>query len=157
MSKTPLYFIKKLSSHDLGEKDGEIYARNCWFSLQNAPTLKFFFNIDAGNITEVENVEYDYSFQMPNVLDPEIINLNVRRRENTLIFVLKVNSLARVMQLLPNEIFVIEQPSEEVFTIKIMKMDHPNYVRINDLLTIKERNIIRNKPIQICTNINPFD
>jgi hypothetical protein len=157
MSNIPLYFIKKLTEHDLGISQGKLFARNCWFSLQTDPTLNFYQNIKAENITENENITFTYSYQLPGGLGLKSINLKARRKDNTLVFVLTVNSLAEDMQLVPNDILVIEQPSIEIFNVKILKINHPNYERINGMIGIDDKGKIRKRPIQICTNNNPFD
>jgi len=157
MSNTPLYFIKKLTEHDLGISNGKLFARNCWFSFQTDPTLNFYQNIKAENITENENITFTFSYKLPGGLGLKSINLKARRKDNTLVFVLTVNSLAEDMQLMPNDIFVIEQPSIEIFIVKILNINHPNYERINSMIGIDDKGKIRKRPIQVCTKINPFE
>jgi hypothetical protein len=157
MSNTPLYFIKKLTEHDLGISQGKLFSRNCWFSLQTDPTLNFYQSIESENITENENITFSFSYQLPNGLGIQRINLKARRKDNALVFVLTVNSLAEDMQLMPNDIFVIEQPSTEIYNIQILKNNHPNYERINRMIGFDDKGKIRKRPVQICTNNNPFD
>lgn len=160
MSNTPLYFIKKPTRRDLGGRgiEGRLYQNACWFSLQGRPTREFYYMISSEDLPENPGETKDFSFpyERPNNLATVNISLKVRI-QGALVFELAMSPYAREIGIEFGEIFVIEQKAPEQFAIKIMKMDHPNYVRINDLLTINERNIIRNNPIQICTNINPFD
>jgi hypothetical protein len=148
MSNTPLYFIKKLTEHDLGIRNQQLYQRACWFSCQRDPILKFFQNINTNDMNEGEKRTFTYLYLLPNNFGHENFNLKVRRY-GALVFEFAFNRFAERLQLLPNEVFVIEQSVTDHFEIKIMKTDHPNYDRTNTLLN--------NGRTQLCTTINPFE
>ena len=49
------------------------------------------------------------------------------------------------------------ESSTEIYNIQILKNNHPNYERINRMIGFDDKGKIRKRPVQICTNNNPFD
>jgi len=151
MNNTPLYFIKKPTASDLGDRAGVLYQTACWFSLRKIPICEFYYTIRPENLPQVQGEKNDFSFsyELPYNLNSVIIKLKVRLHRGSLVFELAMSPFAKEIGIEFGEIFVIEQKAPEQFAIKIMKIDHPNYQR-----TITQLN---NGGAQICTPINPFD
>ena len=151
MSKTPLYFIKKLTASDLGDRAGVLYQTACYFSLKGKPTREFYFTIKPEDLPQAAEDKKIFSFlyDRPNNLESVNINLRVRLHRGTFVFELAMSPFAKEIGIEFGEIFVIEQKAPEQFAIKIMKTDHPNYERTN--------NSLNNGGVQLCTKINPFD
>jgi hypothetical protein len=151
MSVTPLYFIKKPTASDLGDKDGVLYKTACYFSLKGRPTQEFYYTIKPLDLPQTADDKKIFSFlyNRPNHLEPATINLRVRLHRGTFVFELAMSPCAKEIGIEFGEIFVIEQREPEQFTIKIMKRDHIHYERTNNLLN--------NGSVQLCTTINPFD
>lgn len=150
MSNTPLYFVKKPTASDLGERAGEFYKTACWFSLRKIPTCEFYYTIRPENLPQLQGEKNDFSFsyELPYNLNSVTITLKVRLHRGSLVFELAMSPVAKEIGIEFGEIFVIEQKAPEQFAIKIMKKDHPNYDRTNILLD--------NGKTQLCTPINPF-
>ena len=151
MSKTPLYFIKKPTASDLGDKAGVLYKTACYFSLKGKPTREFYFTIRPEDLPQAadNNKIFSFLYERPYNLESVNINLRVRLKGGAFVFELAMSPFAKEIGIEFGEIFVIEQKAPEQFAIKIMKIDHPNYQR-----TITQLN---NGGAQICTPINPFD
>lgn len=151
MTITPLYFIKKPTASDLGDKDGVLYKTACYFSLKGKPTQEFYYTIKPLDLPQTPDDKKIFSFlyDRPNHLERVPINLRVRLHRGTFVFELAMSPCAKEIGIEFGEIFVIEQREPEQFTIKIMKRDHIHYERTNNLLS--------NGSVQLCTAINPFD
>ena len=150
MSNTPLYFIKKPTASDLGDRAGLLYQTACYFSLQGKPTREFYYTIKLEDLPQAADDRKIFSFlyERPNNLESVNINLRVRLHRGTFVFELAMSPFAREIGIEFGEIFVIEQKAPKQFAIKIMKTSHPNYERTNTLLN--------NGKTQLCTAINPF-
>jgi hypothetical protein len=150
MSNTPLYFIKKPTASDLGDRDGVLYQTACYFSLRGRPTREFYFTIRTEDLPQIagDNKVFTFLYERPYNLNEVSIDLRVRLHRGSLVFELAMSPIAREIGIEFGEIFVIEQNVPEQFAIKIMKSDHPNYERTNLLLD--------NGKKQLCTPINPF-
>lgn len=151
MSNTPLYFIKKPTASDLGDRAGVLYQTACYFSLRGNPTREFYYTIRPEDLPQAagDNKVFSFLYERPNNLQSANINLRVRLHRNALVFELAMSPFAREIGIEFGEIFVIEQKAQEQFAIKIMKTDHPNYDRTNILLD--------NGKTQLCTANNPFE
>jgi hypothetical protein len=149
MTHFPLFFIKKLTAHDLGISKGVLFKRACYLSCQKEPIEKFFQNIQIGDLKEDDDaLKFIYSYQLPYNLGLADITLSVRRYKS-LVFELPIKkALAEKLQLKPDEIMVIEQLESEKFTIKIVQPSDENYEAIN--------NALQNGKIQLTTSVSPL-